>query len=419
MADQQDLYALIGILTFLTIVGSFGNAIVMYVYYKKNDKMASSLFILSLAVVDFITCFVIIPMTIFMEYVDFYVGSHDMLCKIYMFFTTSNVPFSAMVMVIIAVDRYFCICHPFMTVLTKQRAKIVVMFLVSIVIAIGITVSLSYGVYDAPADSNRIYDTNNFSENALAKNNSIKYFNQTQSGIANITQLQCHLNNQIISKDFIMKFQKGYLSIFMVCGLSVIVLYSFILKEVVYRRALRDKRHANTLKLLPGQNIDGKIQENAPQICQDPSTANCSQDDKKTNDDIFKKGTGVNNNSNNSSLRSKDTSYRSNQTSIGGSQNNIGRSNGSRRHIHRDSTFIANLRTAAMLFVVAMVYIMSYIPTCLMILKIVPYQYVVYNLYFMYNAANPLIYSFMNPIFRNDLKKIFNSLFGQRGHNHI
>ena len=69
--------------------------------------------------------------------------------QVYQFLITSNIPFSALIMVAIAVDRYLCICHPWLsaTVMSVRRAKIVVTILGIFSMFIGVIVGLMYGVY--------------------------------------------------------------------------------------------------------------------------------------------------------------------------------------------------------------------------------------------------------------------------------
>jgi len=90
------------------------------------------------------------------------------LVQIYHFLITSNIPFSALIMVAIAVDRYLCICHPWQSaqLMNQARAKLVVtalgdrspcpiLELWKLVVTalalfaalIGICVALMYGVY--------------------------------------------------------------------------------------------------------------------------------------------------------------------------------------------------------------------------------------------------------------------------------
>ena len=63
-----------------------------------------------------------------------------------------------------------------------------------------------------------------------------------------------------------------------------------------------------------------------------------------------------------------------------------------------DGTLMANLKTAAMLFVVTVVFVITFLPAFLMVLRLVPYYIIIFYLYFANNVANPVIYSFMNQV---------------------
>jgi cholecystokinin A receptor len=63
-----------------------------------------------------------------------------------------------------------------------------------------------------------------------------------------------------------------------------------------------------------------------------------------------------------------------------------------------DSNWLANLKTAGMLFVVTVVFVVTYLPAFLMAMFVVPYNIIVFYLYFANNVANPVIYSFMNQV---------------------
>ena len=72
----------------------------------------------------------------------------------------------------------------------------------------------------------------------------------------------------------------------------------------------------------------------------------------------------------------------------------------------KDKTLYANIRTAAMLFVVTVVFLIAFLPAWLMAHHVVPYNEIIFYMYFVYNTANPFIYAFMNKSFRDDLRKI-------------
>ncbi|ESO95815.1 hypothetical protein LOTGIDRAFT_116610, partial [Lottia gigantea] len=113
-------------LSFFSFLGCIGNSLVLYVYTRKRNKLASTVFIISLAGADFVTCVLVMPYTSVVEYTNYEI-KYDILCKLYMFLITCNVPFSAFVMVAIALDRFVCICHPHCHALDSRRARQIIM----------------------------------------------------------------------------------------------------------------------------------------------------------------------------------------------------------------------------------------------------------------------------------------------------
>lgn len=82
-----------------------------------------------------------------------------------------------------------------------------------------------------------------------------------------------------------------------------------------------------------------------------------------------------------------------------------GRRHGSTAERQRQSA--AHVRTAAMLFVVTVVFLLTFAPAFLMSLEVVPYVRLVFYAYFFNNIANPVIYSFMNVYFRREMESMF------------
>lgn len=76
---------------------------------------------------------------------------------------------------------------------------------------------------------------------------------------------------------------------------------------------------------------------------------------------------------------------------------------------------VANLKTAFMLFVVTVIMAIVYTPALLTSVGIIEYNPLHWNLIYINNAANPLIYSFLNSNFRkslkNTLKRFSNQIF--------
>ncbi|XP_052820303.1 uncharacterized protein LOC128246150 [Mya arenaria] len=72
----------------------------------------------------------------------------------------------------------------------------------------------------------------------------------------------------------------------------------------------------------------------------------------------------------------------------------------------KEKTLFANIRTAVMLCVVTVVFLVAFLPAWLMGLQAIGFNAVIFYMYFVYHTANPFIYAFMNKSFRDDLRKV-------------
>jgi len=283
-------------LSVLAVVGSAGNAFVLYVFSKKDQLTSTiTLFVIALATADFITCLdvsdgtfnvlqlqestshldqsdfpylqssndtdhnnfitclVVIPSTVYMEIVDFHVLS-DVCCKIYQFFITSNIPFSAFVMVAIAVDRYMCICQPFTRLLTLHRAKVLIGLLAAVAASLGACVAMFFGVYVR-------------SEDVAGNATELDWANATLTPLDNyyvtthavvdadsddglINTGKCAANDLILSHEFQWYYQKLFAFMYPACLLVVVVLYALIYHSVVRRRYKRQQEKNKTFAMV-------------------------------------------------------------------------------------------------------------------------------------------------------------------------
>lgn len=407
--DRDILIGVIGILSFFSVIGTVGNSLVLYVYVKKRNKLASTVFIITLAGTDFITCLLIIPFTIVLEYMEYFV-KYDICCKMYMFLITSNVPFSAFIMTAIAVDRYLCICHPFTQVLNKKIAKLVITVLGLIAITLGILTALNYGVYNNKVrNATLINETNinvEYDNGYLLQNNSMSSFDNgnynvydqfrntsesirknypDQAAVVDAAAASesilvstytgiCQPNTLIFSHNFINVYQKIYSSFFVIVIVVVVILYILIYRFVSVRRAKRRrmrkqsspyssyKESATTYKDTKASLMNGVVKTEL-----DPESVTLNERPKTDKPEKI------------AFLR---------------------------RMTIREKGLVANIRTAGMLFVVTAVFIVVFLPAWLMAHNVLPYNILIFYMYFFYNVANPIIYAFMNKAFRRDLKDV-------------
>ncbi|ESO99554.1 hypothetical protein LOTGIDRAFT_158646 [Lottia gigantea] len=360
----QSMIILTTMLSIFCVLGIVGNAIAFYIYMKKREKSTSTIFILSLAVTDFLTCLIVVPYTIAAELLQYHLV-YDVVCKSYLFLITSNVPLSAFIMVAIGFDRYFCICHPFLHILTVKIAKICVFLLTVFSFALGIITSLQYGVY---LESSRLIqtelpnDTEYYGEYYyIEPSNESQELpplpkNFTYYGI-------CVPNEIILSNSTSDIYQKIYAALFLFSFIIVAVLYALIYRSILVRRAWRNRcKRASCY-----------------------TSVNCGE------------------------LGMEETQLTA--VAVNGiAPPLIGAAMGKgpirAAAALREKMMYANIKTAAMLFVVTLIFIISYLPSWLMGLELIPFNLIIYQLYFLNNVANPFIYAFMNRTFRDDLKQL-------------
>ena len=369
------IYAVfIQLLTF-SIVGSVGNAIVVYIYSNKKDKAISTIFIISLAIVDLLTCLLIIPFTITMEFINFRIV-YDGLCKMYFFLITFNVPFSMFIMVAIAVDRYFCICHPFLGVMTVKRAKILICVLGLFATSLGIFTSLMHGMYDF----NSVFNAtaiDDFSFDGMNERATSDYSTHQVVSIRTPSEYRytgiCGPNVIIISRSIRMAYQKFYSFLFLVSFIIIAVLYALIMRFVVLKRSWRQKaKYSN------------------------PSPPEATQ------------VTAIDNHANNDTSVAVKTSKKD---TIKNGKDGVSKRTQRKHDKAKEKNQSSNLKIAGMLFVVTLVFVIAFLPGWLIAHQVLPANRLIFYMYFLYNVANPAIYAFMNPVFRKDMKRIFNCVW--------
>ncbi|CAH8542415.1 unnamed protein product [Schistosoma rodhaini] len=327
-------------------------------------------FILVLACVDLMVCCFVVPLTFYMEYIHLQ-PSTDIWCKAHAFLNICNIMFSSLLIIAIALERYLTICHPLRRILTMKRAKYLTLSLAIFCIVYGILGALhhSLGVTKDEPDIQQCCDT---------------------PEISNVTYIQ------ILTYDIL---QKGNTASFILSILSVIILYSLILRVVI-------KTHR-------AQRYSPMVSNNIPYKTVIMNHSNINQKSIMSSNDL---------NNNN-----QDTTYNTtyNNNNIEHSTNPPPPSTPSQHHRdHRksitnrikmnisiknitESTLWREIRSASVLFVIAVVYIIVFTPALLTANKLIKFNLLAYNTYYLNNMSNPLIYCFMSNAFRKKLKILF------------
>ena len=406
---ESQMHTAMTIVGFLAVSGMIGNSLVLYVFSGQRQKPTSTIFILTLALTDLVTSTVTMPYTIVVEMLHFEV-EYDIVCKLYQFLITSTIPFSAFVMVAIAVDRYLCIVHPFRHTMTMERAKSTVALLAILAIMLGVLCCLMYGVYKETKttvqpnctmvnETYEFYELLNLTSDSMQENG----LNCKNETITNIIHTGiCQKDHMILGPEFFTVFQKIYSACFGVCAVVVIILYTIIYHSVFTRR--RKRLHA--AKKWCSCLWDRGSPSSKPHEHTEFIVLNSESYDKETAS--YSNGNGP---------TYKDQSIQTERSTMSNTNTNTNNESASntqnlallrpRTKARPERLRMANIKTALMLSVVALVYIIAFLPAWLMAFRVIPMNVIVFYLYFTYNVANPVIYAFLNQSFRNHLKTLF------------
>lgn len=212
---------------------------------------------------------------------------------------------------------------------------------------------------------------------------------------------ECAANDLLISDAFQYYYQKFYNTMFVVCLVIVVVLYTLIYRSVLARRERRQSQKSQALPLVVSLRGNTCTQQTAVEVkVKAPDeTSLITYDGRPTCSDEDPAAVPLN-----GSRTSRKRGF------------SLLKGNSRRKKVMLDANRMANLKTAAMLFVVTVTFIVTFAPAFLMTMSIIPYNAVIFYLYFANNVANPVIYSFMNNNFRQDLKKLFTATCRSTGH---
>jgi hypothetical protein len=415
------------------------------------------------------------------------------------FLITFNIPFSAFIMVAIAVDRYLCICRPFLRCLTVRRAKIIICLLGLCAGAIGVCVALMHGIFrrlpqqsslsvvldyeSQSADVEGVppelpssllesspdvtwsagdfltpqpIDAEHRGNQSLSREMApaaVEFADQTVE--ANDSEQSnefdgvfyvgvCHANSMLLSVEFAQYFRKFYNGLFVVCLVTIVVLYTMIYRSVLALRERRRRRKSGPSKCpMPSGTPAVAAVFPPPAAAAEPSLRSLSPMDVVADEGRSQQPENGTENGNDRTAAdvkptpadgADDAAKNENETppavverrqrmlpwrnwrlkprqkSSGNAVAELagtGKSNGCREMTLRERYRQANLKTAAMLFVVTVIFVVTFLPAFLMNDLLVPYRLFIFYLYFVNNVANPFIYSFMNRNFRDAMCSLF------------
>ena len=128
----------------LMLVGLVGNLLVVYVYKRRFKKTSSNYFIMTMAVFDLLACLIGMPTELY-DLTNPYTFYSTVSCKLLRGCETFTVYGSAVVLVEIAFDRFFKICRPLLRV-SLWRIKMLCVLAAVIAVLLSIMPVILYGI---------------------------------------------------------------------------------------------------------------------------------------------------------------------------------------------------------------------------------------------------------------------------------
>lgn len=251
-------------------------------------------------------------------------------------------------------DRYCCICRPFENIVTVLRVKICLLCLSSLSCGLSIVMALTTSVYHLQSQT--------VSGVVVENTTLVPQLYYVAIDRVRIYHGQCYYSDITLSKIFNTVFHRIYETLYIISFIINLALYALIYSTVLKHRKRNEKRRQNVLR--------------------------------------------ANTNSLESSSQERQLSTISSRIGTGNKPENVS----SQSLDPHDRIMYENIRTAAMLFVVIVFLIISFLPYWFAQIKVVPTSRFILNTIYLNNVANPFIYCFMNQNFRQDVKVLVRRL---------
>ncbi|KAL3857923.1 hypothetical protein ACJMK2_012548 [Sinanodonta woodiana] len=442
----KTLVPLAAILGTIGVTGTIGNIVVLTVFMRSKGKQASTYLILMLAVIDLMACSLVIPGVVVKQW--FYKFNSDVLCKVWEMLRNFAIIASAMILVAIACERYFIICRGGSKLMLKKVTRFMIVTIIVLAFSLAIPPMLGVGVYVKfmgemvnmgqcrttelliTAAGLKIYwyfvttlfglmiciivvlyslifvvvykqnkhwiwhrkrnmihpspsGTNLFPKNKI--NNAVIVTSDDQSD-SNIFSSTTETSSKKTTK----------------CKRENIVCCRPREQTVGYEAdTMRENNLSGTYQAPSSSkqcktfSVDRKSQ--IQQVCSEINIALSDLEDRSTDEPRFLKP----------NLLPSDDKTKRKRTSVNHVTFKPMDTNKDVRNVassHRN----AHIKTTQVLFIVTIVYIISFLPMFLMTHNVIKTRIMIFYLYFINNAANPIVYSFLNRNFRVEVRKTCN-----------
>lgn len=141
---------------FVVIIGVPGNGLIILVHSKNNEKTSTDFYVLTMAVLEFISSSASAVLRIFVNTCVVWIAIASVqVCSLRQFVTTYTTQTAAYILGAIAVDRYIKTCRPLNSYYTNRRAKLVCVVIVAVSGVLCLPAKI--GVYDVDEFYNCVF----------------------------------------------------------------------------------------------------------------------------------------------------------------------------------------------------------------------------------------------------------------------
>ncbi|XP_041361313.1 gastrin/cholecystokinin type B receptor-like [Gigantopelta aegis] len=371
----------------MMVIGVIGNSLVIYIYNFRWHKTTTKLFVTTLAILDLVNCVITMPTEIVVLR-NFYYLDAPGFCRLSRFSTFWMNNNSAVVLLIISIDRFIKICLPTRQSFSYRAAKIACVLSVLVGLAVSWPGLVLYGNYVVLIPT---------------KHGVMKFI---------MCNVQNHMTDTWYPFAYYIYLWVGFLS----TALVMVILYVLIGVQIWGRKARTDKR-SNSAQLttfqfkhkpphvLPGTGKADSMDNITSSSTETSPSADQTSPSELSNDDVFH----------------PPEKPEPSRTKKGQPRGRLG----TLPSLKISKSGIQAGKATLMLFVITLVYIISFLPFLVITVmrtlsgplwygQLSDTEKVVVNLflrsYLISNTANPLIYGFCNAQFRRECVRLFHRL---------
>ena len=348
IAKSTDVTVMTCMLAISGFVGAVGNSIVILMCCMHPSTQATQSFILAMAVSDLIVCLMIIPYRV----ISYHVLITEVSCKFFEGLTYFTVFYSLTLLIAVAFERYFAVCKPLSFMCSTARSRFVILGLAMLALAFSVTAGLIAGHYVVLESE----------DNAKPR--------VCFTGICN----EDGEDIRVMDPTGIMIYS-GVLALVYGCLVpTVTVLYGKVF-WVLHKRYGRQVGHLSTSAVHATQPSTSKTRDTDTDV----RVYSIDMSDSTEKGEIL------------------------DQVSMETKRRQLGENfseRASKKHMYHK-------RAAKILVLVTLAFVITYIPFLLMKLKLVDNIITLRLTFFLSSMINPIIYSFTNQQFRDNVRRSF------------